>query len=134
VIYGVSEGTRHADKATSYWYRVIFPDGRNHYIPMESFAAYNNLEDPEQDIVDTSGMNMAVDQFMRYLSSEVERIYKLSVLDDVSGNALVGDSTYKEIGSNFHIFEDIIEKSILVIVEPFFDISASKAKSYTGIS
>ena len=112
VIYGVSEGTRHADKSTSYWYKIKFANGNKHFIPINEFANYSRLDDPKEDAATTDGMRTAVNQFMRYISGEVSRINKLVNENDASGDVLVGDRTFKEVGSDFVIFEDVLGSEI----------------------
>lgn len=111
ILYGVSEATRHADKSTSYWYKMRFRDGRKHYIPMSSFASYKRLNDSKQDILETSGMQQARKQFLKYISAEVSRINKLRS-GDIAGTATVGDKTYKEVGSDFVNMEDVLPKEL----------------------
>lgn len=108
VLYGVSEGTRHADKSTSYWYKIRFSNGRKHFIAISDFANYSRLNNAKEDRNNTDGMRTAVRQFLKYISSETSRINKLVNENDPSGNVLVGDRTLKEVGSEFVAFEDIL--------------------------
>lgn len=91
LIYGVSEGTRHSDKSTTYLYRLLFPQtGKKHYINISDFTRYTDIDDARS----TTGNRIALGQFMKYLNSEVERINRLRAGDE-SGNVLVGDDLIK---------------------------------------
>ena len=111
-LYGVSEATKHSDKSSVFFFRPQFASGKRHYIPSFKFASYSNLEDLETEKNFTDGNVAAVNQFVNYLAGEVERIYKLQN-GDVSGNVLIGDKTYKEVGSDFVMFEDILEEETI---------------------
>ena len=93
VQYGVSEGTRHSDKSSTFLYKLT--GSGKYYIPLSRFA------------LNEDGFTAGVNRMVKYLSSEVERIYKLQNGDE-AGNTIVGDSTYKEIGSKLVAFEDIL--------------------------
>jgi len=92
--YGVAEGTRHSDKSTTYLYRMQF-GGKNLYIPFDEFYGDG-----------ATARNSFKKALMGYLGGETERIYKLQN-GDTSGNALVGDKTYKEAGSKIVGLEDV---------------------------
>lgn len=111
-LYGVSEATKHSDKSSVFFFRPQFASGKRHYIPSFKFASYSNLEDLETEKNFTDGNVAAVNQFVNYLAGEVERIYKLQN-GDVSGNVLIGDKTYKEVGSDFVMFEDILQEETI---------------------
>lgn len=111
VLYGVSEATRHADKATTYLYKVQFSKKQKHFIPMSQFLAYKDSmteNNPSSAIRNTIGFQKAVSRMMMYLGSEVSRIDLLRK-GDPSGNALVGDSTYSFVGNKLVIFEGILQ-------------------------
>lgn len=112
VIYGVSEGTRHADKSTSYWYKIKFANGNKHFIPMSEFANYSSLTNAAEDAATTDGMRTAINQFLRYISGEVSRVNKLVNENDASGTAVIGDRTFKELGSELVIFEDVLSPEL----------------------
>lgn len=117
MIYGVSEGTRHSDKSTTYLYRLVFPQtNKMHYINISDFTRYTDTSDPRT----TTGNRVALNQFMNYLNSEVERINRLRAGDE-SGNVLVGNDTYKEVGTKLVIFKDILKKE-----------TRDKVEKYTG--
>jgi carbon monoxide dehydrogenase subunit G len=117
MIYGVAEGTRHSDKSTTYLYRLIFPQtNKKHYINISDFTRYSDINDPRT----TTGNRIALNQFMNYLNSEVERINRLKAGDE-SGNVLVGNNTYKEVGTKLVIFKGILKKE-----------TREKIESYTG--
>jgi len=117
MIYGVSEGTRHSDKSTTYLYRLIFPQtNKKHYINISDFTRYTDIDDPRT----TTGNRIALGQFMNYLNSEVERINRLKAGDE-SGDVLVGDKLYKEVGTKLVIFQDILKKK-----------TREKVEAYTG--
>jgi len=92
--YGVAEGTRHSDKSTTYLYRMQF-GGKNLYIPFDEFYGDG-----------ATARNSFKKALMGYLGGETERIYKLQN-GDTSGNALIGDKTYKEVGSKIVGLEDV---------------------------
>ena len=111
--YGVAEGTRHSDKSTTYLYKVLFGGNKKHYIDISDFADYKNITGVAvEESRRTEGSRKAVNQFMKYLSGEVARIYKLKN-NDPSGTATVGDSTYKEVGSKILAFEDILRNETI---------------------
>ncbi len=112
VLYGTSEGTRHSDKASTYFYKLISAGDEKHYIPMYEFAKYDNFESLSDETNNTSGSIETVKQFMKYLDSEVSRIYKLKN-DDPSGTVKVGNKTYKETGSQFEVFMGILSKETI---------------------
>jgi hypothetical protein len=115
LIYGVSEGTRHSDKSTTYLYRLVFPQtNKMHYINMSDFTRYNDIDNPRT----TTGNRIALSQFMHYLNSEVERINRLKAGDE-SGNVLVGDKLYKEVGTKLVIFQDILKKTTREKIEKY---------------
>jgi hypothetical protein len=118
--YGVAEGTRHSDKSTTYLYRVLFGGDRKHYIDISEFSDFKNVTgNVSEESRRTNGSRKAVNQFMKYLAAEVERIYKLQN-DDPAGKATVGDSTYKEVGSKIQTFEDILDnKTINKIMDKY---------------
>jgi hypothetical protein len=117
MIYGVSEGTRHSDKSTTYLYRLVFPQtNKKHYINISDFTRYTDIDDPRT----TTGTRIALGQFMNYLNSEVERINRLKAGDE-SGDVLVGDKLYKEVGTKLVIFQDILKEK-----------TREKVEAYTG--
>ena len=116
VQYGVSEGTRHSDKSSTFLYKLN--GGGTYYIPLSRFA------------LNDDGFNAGVSRMVKYLTSEVEKIYRLQNGDE-AGNALVGDSTYKEIGSKLVAFEDILsaetrKKVMANISDNFEEVLAKK--------
>ena len=116
VQYGVSEGTRHSDKSSTFLYKLN--GGGTYYIPLSRFA------------LNDDGFNAGVSRMVKYLTGEVEKIYRLQNGDE-AGNALVGDSTYKEIGSKLVAFEDILsaetrKKVMANISDNFEEVLAKK--------
>ncbi len=103
MLYGVNEATRHADKSTTYLYKVVDKDGNVHLIDIASFS-------------DSVGENMStgvqkyVDQLVQYLGSEYERIQRLND-GDPSGTATVGKSNYYTTGTQFAIFDKILSET-----------------------
>jgi len=138
--YGVAEGTRHSDKSTTYLYKVLFGGNRKHYIDISDFADYKNVTgNAVEESRRTEGSRKAVNQFMKYLSGEVSRIYKLQN-NDPSGTATVGDSTYKEVGSKILAFEDILRNETIskimdkYISDDFLSAIADDAKLRSDIT
>lgn len=106
MLYGVSEASRHADKSTTYLYRLLStdPNGKvfKHLIALDSFTKRSNSDAPSQGRIEFTN------DLLKHLAAEYERIQK--VKDDViAGNALVGNKTYKETGSEFVIFDKILD-------------------------
>jgi hypothetical protein len=138
--YGVAEGTRHSDKSTTYLYKVLFGGNRKHYIDISDFADYKNvIGNAVEESRRTEGSRKTVNQFMKYLSGEVSRIYKLQN-NDPSGTATVGDSTYKEVGSKILAFEDILRNETIskimdkYISDDFLSAIADDAKLRSDIT
>jgi len=138
--YGVAEGTRHSDKSTTYLYKVLFGGNKKHYIDISDFADYKNITGVAvEESRRTEGSRKAVNQFMKYLSGEVARIYKLKN-NDPSGTATVGDSTYKEVGSKILAFEDILRNETInkimdkYISDDFLSAIADDAKLRSDIT
>lgn len=94
VQYGVSEGTRHSDKSSTFLYKIVH--GNKHYIPLSRF------------VYGDDGLNQAVYIMSGYLSGEVARIFRLKN-NDPSANILVGDTTYGKIADKLIAFEDILK-------------------------
>ena len=103
MLYGVSESVRHADKSTTYLYRLMQADPkRNHLIELIDFA--NGRE------TGTSvGRVKFIQQMTKYLSSEYERIQKLKDGDEAA-TVTVGNSTYGKEGAEFVVFDKILSK------------------------
>lgn len=108
MLYGVSEATRHSDKSTTYLYRLIAtdPTGKvlKHLIDLASFTQRSNSEAPS-----TGRIQFTKDLF-EHLGAEYERIQKLKD-GDPAGLATVGDKTYAEVGSEFVIFDKILDEA-----------------------
>jgi hypothetical protein len=102
MLHGVNEATRHADKSTTYLYKVIDEEGNVHLIDIASFS--------EGDTT-SIGVGKFVDQLVMYLSSEYERIQKLEN-GDKAGNVTVGKSSYYKTGTEFAIFDKILSDSV----------------------
>jgi hypothetical protein len=112
MLYGVSEGTRHADKSTTYLYRLITGDPND----------FGNAENKIRHLITLSdfskktqnGQSLGKIQFIKdltqHLGSEYERIQKVQS-EKVAGNALVGNDTYKKVGSEFVIFDKILNSN-----------------------
>ena len=94
IMYGVSHSTQHADKSSTYLYKIAFPPGKKHFIDVDKFKS-------------NTGTDLFRSKLMGYLSSEISRMFLLRD-NDPSGTATVGDGTYKDAGSDFVIFEDIL--------------------------
>jgi len=100
VLNGTSEATRHADKATTLLYKIL--NGQTHYIDLKKFREKG-----------PRGKAEFADRLIKYMSAEYERIQKLKD-GDPAGNVIVGDKTYKEVGSKYVIFDSIIKDSELL--------------------
>jgi len=115
ILYNTSSTTQHADKSTALLYKLVGTSSRQNYINIGDFAVnlgQSDPTDPAKNYLDSSvGMTTAVNQFMQYLDSEIARIYRLQN-GDASGNVLVGDTTYKEVGSDFITFQDILSPPV----------------------
>jgi exodeoxyribonuclease-5 len=94
-LYGATEATRHADKATTLLYKLL--NGKLHYIDLKQFKS-------------TTGQVFFADTLIGYISSEYERIQKLKN-GDSAGTVTVGKSTYAQEASQFKIFGSIIENA-----------------------
>ena len=107
MLYGVSEATRHADKSTTYLYRLIAtsPNGKalKHLIDLASFTQRSTSDAP------SAGRIEFTKDLLGHLYSEYERIQKLRD-GDPAGLATVGDKTYAESGSDFVIFDKILDE------------------------
>ena len=114
MLYGVSEATRHADKSTTYLYRLLTTDLANnpinpkgtvlkHLIDLKSFTQRSNSDAP------SAGKIEFTKDLLGHLYSEYERIQKLKD-GDPAGVATVGDTTYAEMGSDFVIFDKILDR------------------------
>lgn len=107
MLYGVSEGTRHADKSTTYLYRLIAANSKGklykHLIELESFTKRSTDDAPSEGRIEFTK------DLIKHLCAEYERIQKLKD-GDVAGTAIVGDKTYAEVGSNFVIFDKILDE------------------------
>ena len=105
MLYGVSEATRHADKSTTYLYRLIQANPKaKHLIKLSSFT--ENLDADNRVISD--GKYTFIQMLTGYLASEYERIQKVKE-DEVAGNATVGKSTYSKEGAEFVVFDKILK-------------------------
>ena len=104
-LYGISEATRHADKSTTYLYRVEDADGNAYFIKPENF--YKKFE----GTTSTAGRVTFVKYLTGYLASEYERIQTLAN-DDVAGSVTVGKSNYAKTGSEFVIFDKILDEKL----------------------
>jgi hypothetical protein len=113
MLYGVNEATRHADKSTTYLYKVVDEEGNVHLIDIASFS-------------DTIGENTSTgvqkyaQQLVQYLASEYERIQKLED-GDSAGTVTVGKSSYYKTGTQFTIFDKILS-----------DTTKNKLKAFRG--
>ena len=109
MLYGVNEATRHADKSTTYLYKVISADGKVHLIDIASFS---------ETIGENSsvGVKAFVNQLTEYLGSEHERIRKLEN-GDPAGSVTVGKSSYYEVGSKLAIFDKILSTQTKAILD-----------------
>jgi hypothetical protein len=109
MLYGVNEATRHADKSTTYLYKVISADGKVHLIDIASFS---------ETIGENSsvGVKAFVNQLTEYLGSEHERIRKLEN-GDPAGSVTVGKSSYYEVGSKLAIFDEILSTQTKAILD-----------------
>jgi exodeoxyribonuclease-5 len=92
-LYGATEATRHADKATTLLYKLL--NGKLHYIDLKNFKT-------------AGGKTEFADTLIGYLSSEFERIQKLKN-GDPSATVTVGDKTYGEVAQDFVIFNGILK-------------------------
>lgn len=108
MLYGVSEATRHADKSTTYLYRLVTPnlfskqiEPLKHLITISDFAQ----KTPGGQ---SKGKIQFIKDLTQHLGSEYERIQKVQT-EEVAGNALVGNKTYKQVGSEFVIFDKILD-------------------------
>ena len=127
LLYGTAEATRHADKATTYLIRLMAynENGKRlkHFFDMSSFASKADPMGP------SLGRINFINNIVKYVSSEYERIQKL--LDgDEAGNTLIGNKTYKEVGSKFVIFENVIKDAELKELEKFRDASVKTASDF----
>jgi len=108
MLYGVSEATRHSDKSTTYLYRLIATDPKGkalkHLIDLASFTQRSNSEAP------SAGRIQFTKDLFEHLGAEYERIQKLKD-GDPAGLATVGDKTYAEAGSEFVIFDKILDET-----------------------
>lgn len=106
MLYGVSEATRHSDKSTTLYYRTPL---KGQYVSFNSFFE------------DKAIRNQKIVKIMQgYLYSEVSRIVRLKN-DDPSGNATVGDSTYKEVGSQITNFEGILNSETRASIQKWVE-------------
>jgi len=121
---GFTEGTRHADKGSTYLYGPSYMNG----LEYNTNGNYNSFSDGTTYIgvsnfhsvdpsVPTQGRKMANRMMMGYLTSEMRRIsYMLNASsDDVTAklvvNAKTGE-TYKQTGARFNTFDDILSKPL----------------------
>jgi len=113
MLYGVNEATRHADKSTTYLYKVVDEEGNVHLIDIASFsdAVGENM---------STGVQKYVNQLVQYLASEYERIQKLED-GDSAGTVTVGKSNYYKTGTQFAIFDKILS-----------DTTKNKLKAFRG--
>jgi len=109
MLYGVSEATRHADKSTTYLFRLVATDPKDekgkvlkHLIDLSSFTQRSNPDAP------SAGRIEFTKDLVKHLCAEYERIQKLKD-GDPAGVAVVGDKTYAEKGSEFVIFDKILD-------------------------
>jgi hypothetical protein len=105
LLYGVSEATRHADKSTTYLYRVEDPNGNAYFITLDNF--YKKFE----GTTSTAGRLRFVNYLTGYLASEYERIQDLAS-DNVAGSVTVGKTNYAKTGSEFVIFDKILDSQL----------------------
>lgn len=114
--YGVAESTRHADKSTTYLYRLVSLN-KSHYIDLNAFANYKNRRGTiAEQARDSAGAIAFKEQLFKYLNAEIQRMVKLRN-GDVSGTALVGDKTYQNVGSHFVQFDDILTPKTKLLLE-----------------
>lgn len=106
MIYGVSEATRHSDKSTTLYYRTPI---KGQYVSFNSFFEDKAIRNTK--IVKT---------MVGYLYAEVSRMVRLKN-DDASANAIVGDSTYKEIASKIVNFEGILTENTRNSIQEWVD-------------
>jgi predicted NAD-dependent protein-ADP-ribosyltransferase YbiA (DUF1768 family) len=111
MLYGVSEATRHSDKSTTYLYRLIATDINDskgkvlkHLIDLSLFTQRSNPEAPSKGRIEFTK------DLFQHLCAEYERIQKLKD-GDPAGLATVGDKTYAEVGSEFVIFDKILDET-----------------------
>jgi exodeoxyribonuclease-5 len=109
MLYGVSEATRHADKSTTYLFRLLATDPKDekgkvlkHLIDLASFTQRSNPE------ASSKGKIEFTKDLFQHLCAEYERIQKLKD-GDPAGMATVGNETYAERGSEFVIFDKILD-------------------------
>jgi hypothetical protein len=115
MLYGVSEATRHADKSTTYLYRLIQANPKaKHLIKLSSFT--ENLDTDNRVVSD--GKYAFIQMLTGYLASEYERIQKVKE-EEVAGNATVGKSTYAKEGAEFVIFDKILDKDTKEALKKF---------------
>ena len=117
MLYGVSEATRHSDKSTTYLYRLIATDPNDpkgkvlkHLIDLASFTQRSNSEAP------SAGRIEFTKDLFKHLCAEYERIQKLRD-GDPAGMATVGDKTYAEVGSEFVIFDKILDDTTKIKIK-----------------
>jgi len=121
---GFTEGTRHADKGSTYLYGPSYMNGLeyntngnyNSFSDGTTYIGVNNFHSIDPS-VPTQGRKMANRMMMGYLTSEMRRIsYMLNASsDDVTAklvvNAKTGE-TYKQTGARFNTFDDILSKPL----------------------
>lgn len=100
-LYGATEATRHADKATTLLYKLL--NGKSHYIDLKNFKT-------------AGGKTEFADILIGYLSSEFERIQKLKN-GDPSATVTVGEKTYGEVAQDFVIFKDILKPDTITTLK-----------------
>ncbi|NDG30098.1 ATP-binding protein, partial [bacterium] len=104
-LYGATEATRHADKATTLLYKLL--NGKLHYIDLKNFKT-------------AGGKTEFADTLIGYLSSEFERIQKLKN-GDPSATVIVGDKTYGEVAQDFVIFNGILKPETITNLKKELD-------------
>lgn len=109
--YGAEEATRHADKATTPLIKL--ENGKTLYMGIHTFVddeTMSNLgREYSSSFVDTDVS--FIDQVVKYIASEYERIQKLKS-GDSSGNVLVGDKLFKNVGNKFVVFNDLLKLTL----------------------
>jgi hypothetical protein len=113
MLYGVNEATRHADKSTTYLYKVVDEQGNVHLIDIASFSDAIGENS-------STGVQKYAHQLVQYLASEYERIQKLED-GDSAGTVTVGKSSYYKTGTQFTIFDKILS-----------DTTKNKLKAFRG--
>ena len=121
MLYGVNEATRHADKSTTYLYKVVDEKGDVHLIDVASFS--DTIGENS-----STGVQKYVQQLVQYLASEYERIQKLED-GDSAGTATVGKSNYYKTGTQFAIFDEILSDTTKSKLKTFRSAKANSIRT-----